>query len=253
MKTKSLLLLVAALLVGTLVSRAQDSRPSSYKYNNYFDLGASFASSEFVGSLGWSHLYTPGKKKKFAIGYGIRYTGYWGANKQYRTAPAKYTSTKQNLFTILSDDIPENIDTLSIVSPQVNSLNLGLHLQYAVLPKLELGTNIDLVGFSFGSSKRTFVQSSALDEGQPPVINASPTKLNLLLTSDNDIGSLNSEFYARYWVHKKWAVKAGYTFYFSEYTTDQKLSFDNGRVQNDRYRLKSGLLLLGITFTPFAR
>jgi len=232
---------------------AQFDSSNSYKYNNYFDLATSFGDNELVGSLGWSHLHKLGKKKRFSIGYGVRYTGYWGGNKLYKTAPSKYTSTSQNIGTIFSDDVPANIDTLSIISPQVNSFNTSFHLQYAIYPRLEIGTNIDLFGFSFGGKVPANVISSVFDDNQKPVQDVKPTKTNLLLTSDNDIGSLNSEFYVRYWLHKKWAIKAGYTFYFSEYSTDQKLAFDKGRIQNERYRLKSGLILLGITFTPFTK
>lgn len=248
------ILIVLAVVVLAHSSHAQtDStkKTCNFKYNNYFDLAASYGDNQLVGALGWSHLHKFGKKKRFHIGYGVRYSGYWGGNKLYTTAPSKYTSTRQDPLTILSDDVPANIDTISIISPQVNSFNAVLHIQYAILPKLELGTNIDLVGFSFGGTVPSSIISSVFDDGQKPVQDVSPTKLNLLLTSDNDIGSLNSEFYVRYWLHKKWAIRAGYTFYFSEYSTKQKLSFDNGRIQNDRYRLKSGLFMLGITFSPF--
>ena len=233
----------------------QDSSKTTckYKFNNYYDIAFSYGDNELVGALGWSHLHKFGKKKRFHIGYGVRYTGYWGGNKYYTTAPSKFTSTSQNLGTLFSDDVPENIDTVAIVSPQVNSFNTVLHIQYALFPKLELGTNIDLFGFSFGGTEAANVISSAFDGKQEPVQDAKPTKGNLLLTSDNDIGSLNSEFYVRYWFHKKWAVKAGYTFYFSEYTTKEKLSFNAGKVENDRYRLKSGLFMVGITFTPFTK
>jgi hypothetical protein len=83
------------------------------------------------------------------------------------------------------------------------------------------------------------------------VANAKPTTLNLLLTSDNDVGSLNSEFYVRYWLSPKIGIRAGYTFYFSEYTTDRAIGFDNSRIVNDRYRFKSSLIMLGISWKPF--
>lgn len=253
MKTLFFFTLLGITFIHPSLAQSDSTSSGSYRYNNYFDLATSFGKNEFASAIGWSHFHKLGKQQRFAIGYGLRYTGYWGGNKLYRTAPAKWTSTRQDPLTIFSDDVNENLDTLSIISPQVNSLNISLHLQYALLQKLEVGMNIDLVGYSFGDAVRTYVMSSSFDDGQPPVINAKPTKINLLLTSDNDIGSLNSEFYVRFWFHKKWAIRGGYTFYFSEYTTDKKLSFDKGRVQNDRYRLKSGLFLVGLAFTPFTK
>lgn len=252
-----LLVTATVLLYGlSNTSYAQEDssrKATSYKLGNFFDLAASYGDNELVGAIGWSHFHKFGKKKRLHIGYGVRYSGYWGGNKLYSTAPSKFTSTRQDPLTIFSDDVPANIDTISIISPQVNSFNAVFHIQYAVFPKLEVGTNIDVFGFSFGGTQPSSIISSSFDDGQKPFQEAKPTKWNLLLTSDNDIGSLNSEFYVRYWLHKKWAVKAGYTFYFSEYSTKQKLSFDNGRIQNERYRLKSGLFMLGITFNPFTK
>ncbi len=235
-------------------SKAQmlsDTTKPKYRQEHYFNLGVSIGNREFNGTGGWYHLHRFGKKKRFAIGYGLRYTGYVGGNKMYTTAPSKYTSTRQDALTIISDDVPANIDTISIVTSYVNSVNASFHLQYSLFSKLEFGTNIDVIGFSFGPETQGTLVSSSFDGKQKPVQNAKPTPFNLLLTSDNDIGSLNSEFYLQYWLHRKWAIKLGYTFYFSELRTEEKLSFDNGRIENDRYRLKSSTVLIGITFQPF--
>ena len=75
---------------------------------------------------------------------------------------------------------------------------------------------------------------------------AAPTSFDLLLVSDNDIGALNSELYFRYWFKPKWAIKAGASFAFTEYTTENKL-----RLENDRWRNKSLMGMIGITFSPF--
>ncbi|HEX6224292.1 MAG TPA: hypothetical protein VFZ52_07775, partial [Chryseolinea sp.] len=74
---------------------------------------------------------------------------------------------------------------------------------------------------------------------------------NLLLTSDNDIGSLNSEFYLRYKFNSKLSLRAGYAFVFSEYRTHTSLSFDEGRIVNDRFRYKAAMAFVGVTFKPF--
>jgi hypothetical protein len=68
--------------------------------------------------------------------------------------------------------------------------------------------------------KQFNIISSTFDPGQDPVQDSRPTQWNLLLTSDNDYGSLNSEFYAQYFIHKAIALKLGFTFLFSEYKTD---------------------------------
>lgn len=251
MKHKIGIIMVACLM--SLSGLAQDS--VAYRKGHTFGLSVSLGSGDFATALDWSHLHGIGKgKQRFKVGYGVRYTGYIGADKHFTTAPSKFTSPVQSIGTIFSETILDNIDTLTINNTaQTNSVNLSVHLQYTIgkRMKTDLGFNIDAVGLSFGGKKTGSITSSALDPESPPVVEAHPTAVNLLLTSDNDIGSLNSEFYARYWISKKVAIKAGFTFYFSEYTTEEKLSFDNGRIMNDRFRYKSSMAMLGVSWKPF--
>lgn len=233
-------------------AQAQDSAEGTrYRYEHYLDLAISAKPDQGSVAAAWSHLHGIGPKKRFKIGYGLRFTSFIGANQFYTTAPSKYTSPIQGPGTIASRTIESNIDTIAIVSPQVNALNIALHIQYTIKKRLDIGFNIDAAGFSFGKKQQVNILSSTFDPGQAPVVYARPTTWNLLLTSDNDIGSLNSEFYLRYWFSKNVAVKAGYTFLFTEYTTDNVLSFNNGTIQNDRYRLKSGMVMLSVSWRPW--
>jgi hypothetical protein len=158
------------------------------------------------------------------------------------------TSGKTGPTVIFTENILENFDTLSMPKVQVNSLNAAIFLQYSIWPRLDVGFNIDVVGFSFGKEQTGLFTAAESDETS--LNNTSqkgkPTPFNLLLTSDNDIGTLNSEFFLRYWVRQNWGVKLGYTFLFTEYTTNRELTYNN-----DRFRNKAGLLLLGVTYAPF--
>ena len=230
---------------------AQSESKNNYRYENYFDLAVSGSDGNFVSALSWSHWHEIGKKQKLKIGYGARFSSFVGANKYYTTAPSKYTSPVQSLGTIFSETILQNIYTITTTTAFVNSLNAALYMQYSISPKFEVGFNIDAIGFSFGAENKFNIISSSFDPNQAPVQLGSPTKFNLLLTSDNDIGSLNSELYFRYWINSKIGIRAGATFFFSEYRTNKNLSFDNGRIVNDRYRYKSLMGLLAVTFRPF--
>jgi hypothetical protein len=231
---------------------AQEAPAKHYREQHYFDVALAGADGRFSTALSWSHLHGIGKKKqRLHIGYGLRFTNFIAANKYFTTAPAEYTSDVQGVGTIFSETIEENIDTITTATALTFSLNLALYIQYTLTPKIDVGCNIDVVGFSFGPSKSFNVISSVYDAGQEPVQRASPTAFNLLLTSDNDIGSLNSEFYARYKFNSKFSVRAGYAFLFSEYQTDNSLSFDDGRIVNDRYRYKAAMGFVGVTFKPF--
>jgi hypothetical protein len=180
------------------------------------------------------------------VGYGIRYTGYAGSALNYTTAPALLTSKQEGPQVLFSKIYDENIDTVSFGSTQVNTLNIVIHLNYSILPKLDIGFNIDALGFSVGAAQTGTFKSSLQQTNNSVMPKASPTPYNVLLVSDNDIGSLNSEIFARYWLNKKWALKAGAMFLFTEYKTENKLSFDN-----DRFRNKSLMLMAGVSFKPF--
>jgi hypothetical protein len=238
------------IILGGIRVLAQEK--SSFQKNNLFQLSVSGATGKFSSAVSWSHLNTITKKvPKLKIGYGVRLSSFIAANKFYVTAPAKFTSPVQNLGTIFSETIEQNIDTITTATANTNSLNLVVHIEYSITRKLDVGFNIDAVGFSFGSEKTFNVISSSFDQNQSPIQKGSPTKLNLLLTSDNDIGSLNSEFFLRYWMSEKLALHGGMTFLFSEYRLSNELSFDNGRIKNDRYRYKAAMAMVGINYKPF--
>lgn len=235
-----------------LFMRAQEPSARRYQEQHAFDLSVAGADGRFSTALSWSHLHGIGKKKqKLQIGYGLRFTTFVAANKYYTTAPAEYTSTQQGIGTIFSETIDENIDTITTATALTFSLNLATYIQYTLTSKIDIGCNIDVIGFSFGPSKSFNVISSVYDAAQQPVQRASPTSFNLLLTSDNDIGSLNSEFFVRYNFNSKISIRAGYAFIFSEYRTDNQLSFDEARIVNDRYRYKAAMGFVGVTLKPF--
>lgn len=243
--SRIILTIVFAFLWLQAMAQQRDSRGTS----TFVDFTASAAKADFSAAFSLSRVHRITKKiPNLRAGYGLRFTTFVGANRFYVTAPAKFTSPVQNLATIFSETIEANIDTITTATAVTNSLNVAIFLHYVIKPKLEIGFNIDAVGFSFGPKKQFNVISSVFDPNQSPVPNGSPTRLNVLLTSDNDIGSLNSEFFVRYWLKNKFGLKAGFTFLFSEYQLDTKLSFDNGRISNDRYRYKSSMAALGITY-----
>lgn len=225
------------------------SQKQAYKEKNSFGLSVNAGAGSFATALSWTHNHAVGKNKRFSIGYGLRFTNFIGSDLDYITAPAKYTSGKSSIGALFSENIPENIDTVSFAKSQTYFLNAGIYLSY-LLPywknRLELGVNIDAVGFTFGPRQNAVYKNK--------IVTAKPTPFNLLLISDSDIGSLNSEWYVSFWVTPKLAVKAGYEFLFSEYTTDTKIQqLPNSNETNDRFRYKSSMIMLGILYAPFRK
>ena len=233
------------LFQSTVFSQELTNENKGYKYNNNFDLALSGSANQQMIALSWVHFHPVTKKGNFKIGYGIRFNSQFGKNLTYVTAPASITSKRNDPGVLFSKIYYENIDTFLVSNSQNNSLNISINLQYTIKQKFDIGFNIDAIGFSFGAkTSGIYISSQSTESGT--IQNAKPTAFNLLLVSDNDIGFLNSELYVRYWFSKNWAIKAGGSFIFTEYTTDNKL-----RLDNNRWRNKALIGMIGITYSPF--
>lgn len=192
-------------------------------------------------SMMYTHGWRFGKNQKFEFAIAGRFTTYLGRNQYYVTAPAEISSGDTGPSVIFKENIPENMDSLLINWPQINALNVAIHLGYQFNDRLSMGVNIDAIGFSFGQQKT----GSYLNGSIGQQTNARPTSFNLLLISDNDVGSLNSELFLKYHFQSNWGIKAGVQFLFTEYTTETEVQ--QLPEPNDRFRNKSLLLAIGIT------
>jgi hypothetical protein len=199
---------------------------------------------DYQGALAfsWAHHWKIGARQRFHIGLGARFTSFVAQNKYYITAPAQLTSGDTGPQVIFQENIPENIDSLLLNSPWVNSINATVHLTWSFSDRVQAGFNIDLVGASFGSRE----SGNYINGATGQFVDASPTVFNLLLVSDNDRGSLNSELWARCFVSDRWALKGGAMFLFTEYTTESEVQ--QYPEPNDRFRLKSLMATLGVSY-----
>lgn len=184
------------------------------------------------------------KSKRFSIGTGARLTSYMGRDQFYITAPAKLTSGSTGPFVIFKENIAANIDTFRVQSPQINSLNILINFQYSISAKIQVGFNIDAIGVSFGRKRNG--EYINLPDSPGTRHGAEPTAFNILLISDNDRGSLNSELYAVYNLNKTWSLKISASFLFTEYTTDTNVQ--QYPEPNDRFRNKSLMAGLGVGY-----
>lgn len=219
---------------------------STFLKKSDFGLALSYAPSEFAAALSWRQIHPVAAKGKFKMGYGLRLNGYTARELDYSTAPAYLTSGEKGPQVIFIENIQENIDTFRVVSSRHSSLNAAIYLEYAITPKWGVGFNIDAVGFSYGRRQNgTIVSSNSNGEEK---VSAKPTPYNLLLISDNDIGMLNSELYATYRWSDRLSIHGGLTFLFTEYTTETKISYNDN---NDRFRYKSLMAMLSVSYSPF--
>jgi hypothetical protein len=211
-----------------------------FAQKNDFDITGAVGKQEGSLSLMYTHVWQLGAKKKFEIGLAGRLTTYLGQNQYYITAPAKLTSGSTGPLVIFKENITANIDTFLIQSPQVNSLNVTIHLGYQINRKFLVGFNIDAIGFSFGGKRTGSYINGVLGLREQ----AKPTTFNLLLISDNDLGSLNSELFLKYQWKETWGIKGGLQFLFTEYTTDTDVQ--QLPEPNNRFRDKSLLFAFGV-------
>ncbi len=242
---KAITVFIVLVFVSYGLVKADSLAVKSYKRNQTIDLSIATVGNQSTGTLSWTKLHNVTKNQKFKIGYGVRLTSQIGKDLDFVTAPARLTSNQTGPQVLFSPIFAENYDTIRFSNTQLNALNLNIHLQYTIKTKFDIGFNIDAIGFTFGSKvSGNYISKLSFENNTSQSAKATP--FNLLLISDNDIGTLNSELYLRYWVHPKWAIRAGVSFLFTEYTTDKKL-----RLDNDRFRNKSLQAMIGVSFKPF--
>jgi hypothetical protein len=244
-------ILAFSLLILSSISylQAQDEKPTFFG-DLELDLTLNVGERTFMNATSANKIFGLGQKKKFKLGFGLRGSSFFGDRLHYTTAPAKITSGKTGPAVLFTENIEENIDSLLLGSSQVNFLNIDVHLGYAFSPKFDIGFNIDVIGFSFGKNQTN--TATFISEGNNvSTPSAKPTTFNILLISDNDRGSLNSEIFGRYWINDKIGIKLGASFAFAEYTTNTKVQTEPE--SNDRFRYKSFMGMLGITWRPFIR
>ncbi len=233
---KKILFLIVTFLTISYLSFSQS------KNQRYADLSIA-AGSGFSPALSYNYNWGLGKKGKFKIGTGIRFTYFAKGRTDLITAPASLTSGEKGPQVLFTENILSNFDTLKVSKIGAGYINIPIHLQYSFSQKFEVGFNIDAIGISFGSKQSgTFYASDSRSLNKSSQ-SAKPTFFNALLVSDNDLGSLNSELYARYWVNDKIGIRAGLSFQFIEYTTDKVLTFEN-----DRFRTKNLLPMIAVSY-----
>lgn len=225
-------------------SQEKDTLP---RKNILLDLSVTVGSSQGTVAASYIYNWRIGKKKKIEAGLGLRNTAYFGTKKDFITAgPASLTRTSTTPFLIFfAGQRVENFDTLTVQQPFTNSLNATVNLGYHLTNNLYAGFNIDLIGLTIGGKTSAILKSNGQTITEPV---AKPTSFNLLLTGDHDRGSLNSEFFIKYKVADRWAVKALYQFIFIEYktTSTEQITADGTVVT--RFRNKANNVGLGVSY-----
>jgi hypothetical protein len=219
LKKNSMLLLVALVFASGLQAQ---------KTSSLADFSVGFGKSATVLGLSYNYNWHLGKKHKFFIGTGARFNQFNGKKLEYTSAPADLAGDKAKE------------DTVVLAKASTSSLNIVLNLGYQINDKIQIGFDIDAAGFSFGGKQPVIFNGVLVPS------NAKPTSGNILLIGNNDKGSLNSNFYARYKFNEHWGAKLAFQYFFSEYTTSTKIQ--TTPKQNDRFRHKSTGISVGVAY-----
>ena len=219
----------AAALLG-LSPRAQAQSAGS-GWSRTVDLAFGAASSRQTGALSANLFRGFGNSRRFKLGLGLRVASFRGRGAlAYDTADAGLITDKR-------------VNTLRVPDPRTYSANLAFHAHYGLTDRLDAGFNIDVIGVGFGA-KRTGIYAATKASFAGPQ-SARASTFDNLRGGNPDRGQLDSEFFLSWWLTKRWAVRAGFSHFFSEYTT--AIPLDDG---NDRYRHKANLGMLAVSFRP---
>lgn len=237
--------LIVTLFVFSIASAMVKAQKSAR--NQFVDVTGTIGNAQGTAAAAYIHNWKIGRKQKIEAGVGLRWTTYFGTKKDFLTAgPAEKTRTSTTPFLIFfAGQEEQNFDTLTVQRPLTNSLNLTINLGYNLSRKWYAGFNIDLIGFSFGRKGSGILTSNGTTRIEP---DAKPASFNFLLTGDHNKGTLNSEFFLKYAIDERWAIKAVYQFIFVEYETENlQQTFEDGTM-NYRFRNKANNFGLGVAY-----
>ena len=235
--------LLVICFAGSNLRAQQEQAP---RIHAFLDFTAAFGNQEGTASFSYVRNWRLGKMRKLEIGLGARLTSYYGVKREFYTAPANLARSSTVPFVIVfAGHEEQNLDTLTVQRPFTNSLNLSANFGYRFGRKWYAGFNIDLVGFTLGRTTSGILLSNGTTATEPM---AKPSSFNVLLTGDNDYGSLNSEFFLKYNVAPRWDIKAVYQFFFTEYNTQSIYQKAPNGTEVYRFRNKANLFGLGVSY-----
>jgi hypothetical protein len=240
---KTVIVVFTALMVNNGFAQTKQLSPT----DQFVDLAATIGSSRGAVAASYVHNWRLGQKKKWEIGIGGRLTSSFGTKQEYITAaPASLTRTNTIPFLIVfAGQKTENWDTLTVQRPWINSLNFTVNIGYNFSGKWSGGFNIDVIGFSVGRKSAAILTSNGITRTEAA---AKPAAFNLLLTGDHDYGSLNSEFFLKYKLNDRWALRGVYQFLFNEYKTSSIKQTAPDGTEIDRFRIKANNLGVAVSY-----
>lgn len=213
--------------------------------NKSIDLTGAIGKSESALSGSYGYNWKLGASKKWKAGLGLKLSSWFGVKKEFTTAPARLSrSTKVPVVVYFANKQEQNIDTLTVQRPLINSINISANVGYT-LNRWQIGLTLDLIGYSFGRTTSGILTSNGYTRTEA---SAKPAAFNLLLTGNNNYGTLYSELFLSYELSKRWSVTGAYDVVSAEYKTSTiKQKAPDGSIVH-RFRYKAGNAGVGVTY-----
>lgn len=251
MKTSPLflLMLLPASVLAQSGSNDTAKLPADFgRINRTADISAATNGDFNTIALSVNRLHGLGRaRRRFRVGYGLRFTAAYGRNTNYRTAPADLAKGPggYSALGLFKPTLVQNLDTLRLPQTRAYALNADLHLEYAISHRVEIGFNIDIIGFTVGPDQvGTFIANSPVRSPLSGTVQpAHLTTVNVLYGDQSDRGSLNTEGYVRYRINPRIGLRTGLSLIVNEYTTTRQLTFNN-----DRFRSGNTRVLLAVSY-----
>ncbi len=199
------------------------------KLSHNFNLAIATNGSAAVLSPSYFQTWHLGKKRAIQLSYGVRHSHYFGKDRQHLSAPPEFYGDE------------EATDSVFVSDPKMGNIVLFIGASYLIKNRVELGFNIDAVGYTFGGDRDGIFTSSGVET--PVTVN--PGSISALLVGANDIGMVKVEIFAGYKFNRKWSARLGIMNLFTEYRTPTEI-----QVGNTRFRAESRMPHLSVTYTP---
>jgi hypothetical protein len=213
--------------------------------SRFADITGAFGSSQAVIYGAYVHAWKLGTSKKWEVGLGLRASSYFGVKKDFLTAPSRLSRASSVPFLVyFSKKQIQNIDTLTVQRPFTNSINISANAGYSIR-RWYIGFSVDLIGYTFGRTTSGILKSDGYTRTEA---NAKPAPFNLLLTGDNNYGTLNTEIFLRYKLSKDFSVKGTYQALAVEYKTSAITQNTPDGSTVNRFRNKTGNAGFGVVY-----
>lgn len=224
-------LLLFGLTLSTTFAQTEEGaeRPPSPRLNHNFDLALGGLTDFQIGSIAYQQEWELGKKRAWRLSYGARLSSYIGTDITHVSAPPDF----------YGDEATQ--DSVFVTNPQMNNIVVYIGATYVIKNRVELGFNIDAIGYTFGGDK----DATFTAEGVETATTVNPGSVTALLVGANDIGMLKAEFFAAYKFNNTWKARVGLVSLFTEYRTPTEL-----QAGNTRFRGEGRVPFLAVTYTP---